>query len=101
MNKKTIQELIADGFFKLFSKTIWLKKFQSNSRQDGAFGRSDDLMNVISINEDIPTDNQEETLLHEVIHLIDANLGLKLTEEQTQGLSVGFYDFLRSNGLMD
>jgi Zn-dependent peptidase ImmA (M78 family) len=105
MSKKVkdsqLECILENGSMYLFSKIISVQKFKSNSRTDTAFGRSDDLMNVISINESIPLSNQEETLLHEVIHLIESNLGLELQEKQVQGLSVGLYDFLKSNGFLD
>jgi len=96
----TLINLIEAGSLRLFSKTIYISEFQTQSRKDGNFGNSDDKTSTIGICADLPYETKEETLLHEVIHHIEANLMLKMTEEQVMGLSVGLYDFLKSNQLI-
>jgi hypothetical protein len=100
MNQKRISSLIESGFFKLFSKMVLVQQFEPHDRSDLAMGRSEERKNIVSVASDMPDDLKEETLLHETIHLISANLMLGLTENQVQGLSIGLYDFLKSNGLI-
>jgi hypothetical protein len=100
MSQKSLLYFIATKSFKLFSKTVCVKEFEARDRMESAMGRSDSKNNQISICKELPSDVQEETLLHETIHLISENLGLELKEKQVQGLSVGLYDFLKSNGLI-
>jgi len=46
---------------------------------------------TICINEELAKDQSDETLLHEVIHIIDGELVLGLTEETVARLAVGLY----------
>lgn len=39
----------------------------------------------------------DSTLLHEIIHVIDVNRALKLSEEQVQSLSTGIYAVIVDN----
>ena len=45
----------------------------------------------ICINEELAKDQTDETLLHEVIHIIDGELVLGLSEETVARLAVGLY----------
>lgn len=71
----------------------------SYGRDDNAMGRSDSKLGNIYICSEMPKDIQEQTLLHEVLHIIDYNLGTKLTEEQVLALSAGMYSFFKENKL--
>lgn len=54
-------------------------------------GRSNRDFGLIQIHPGITAQEQEETLLHEVIHIVDQSLKLDLSEEQVIRLSVGLY----------
>ena len=46
---------------------------------------------VICLDETLAADQAEDTLLHEVLHIIDGELALNFSEETIQRLSVGLY----------
>ena len=46
------------------------KEIESNGRGDVSMGRSDSKMAVITINEDMPKEMKESTLIHEWIHAV-------------------------------
>jgi Zn-dependent peptidase ImmA (M78 family) len=62
-------------------------------------GLCDSTKNEISINKNLPTENKEETLLHEIIHNISDNVAIGLTEEQTQALGSCLYSVLKDNDI--
>lgn len=45
----------------------------------------------------MPHDEERETLLHELIHAVDEQLGIRMTEKRVRMLSVGVYALLRDN----
>ena len=53
-----------------------LKEIESNGRDDGAMGRCDAKMGVISINKEQPVAIKECTLIHEWLHGVLDNNGL-------------------------
>lgn len=97
----SFKELFSNLKFNLFQKEYTLSFFSSPSRQDTAMGRMDGKIAHVSICQDMPPDTQEETFLHEVIHHIDEQLAIKLSEEQTTALSTGLYCFLKENKLIN
>jgi len=60
----------------------WLiKTFDPQSRQDGAMGRSDSKLGIISISSDLDGPMQESTLIHEWVHGILEIYGVAAPEE--------------------
>ena len=51
----------------------------------------------ITIDEDVHLQQREETLLHEIIHAIDGDRDLELSEGQIGGVSAGVYQAMRDN----
>lgn len=47
-----------------------VKEVESNARDDGAMGRSDSKMALITLNKDMPKEVKESTLIHEWIHAV-------------------------------
>ncbi len=68
-------------------------------RQDTMMGKSDCKDGKILLCSDMPTEIQEQTFFHEVIHLIDMNLSLNLKESQVNALATGLYSFIKENKL--
>lgn len=54
----------------------------------------------IYLNERFNKDQQNETLLHEVIHGIDEFMNIGLTEDQVERLGKGMYLVLKENNLL-
>lgn len=55
------------------------------------------LNGIIYIRKSLYPDEQKETLLHEVIHCIDYQLKLDLSEAQVHRLAVGLYAVMADN----
>ena len=51
----------------------------------------------IKINNSIKSEHKKETLLHEVIHILSSETGIKLRENQVGALSSGLYDTMKRN----
>lgn len=69
--------------------------------EDGKYywGRTTHSNKLIEVRSDHDDDVQSETLLHEVVHCIDASLGLGLTEKQVSGLAGGLFAVVVDNRL--
>jgi len=52
---------------------------------------------TIRINKNMPPENRNKVLLHEIIHAIADENGIGLTETQTSVLATGLFAFLRDN----
>ena len=94
-----MRELIEDKEVRILGVNYKISLFDSPGREDGSMGRSDVMMGKITICKDMPQDIQEQTLLHEILHIIDLNVGTKLTEEQVTALSAGLYSVIKENNL--
>jgi len=53
--------------------------------------------NIIRIEKDTTREIKEETILHEVIHAINIDCGLKFTETQISTLSCTLYTVMKEN----
>jgi len=78
------------GTLSVLSKTYAITEL---ARMDDKtfLGRSNRDFGLIEIHSGITVQEQEETLLHEVIHIVDQSLKLDLSEDQVIRLSVGLY----------
>lgn len=47
-----------------------VKEVESNARDDGAMGRSDSKMALITLNKEMPKEVKESTLIHEWLHSV-------------------------------
>jgi len=60
------------------------------------FGRTDHMLKTITIDTSHRTN---ETFLHEIIHAVEVNRGLELSETQVKSLSHGLYATIKDNKL--
>jgi hypothetical protein len=51
----------------------------------------------IELNSAVDQDQKDETLLHEIVHCLDANMGLGLSERQVSSLSTGLHSVFKDN----
>ena len=70
-------------------------------RDDGVlhYGHCDHALGVINLNPESRKSQAEQTLLHEIIHIIDNELRLNFSEKQVTQLSSGLYSVLRDNNI--
>jgi hypothetical protein len=94
-----MRNIIEEKEVKVLGINYKISLFDSPGRADGSMGRSDVMMGKITICKDMPQDIQEQTLWHEILHVIDTNVGTKLTEEQVTALSGGLYSVIKENNL--
>lgn len=71
------------------------KKYKLNKVKEadttGFLGGANSVKQIITIRTDLPKEQYEDTLLHEVIHIIDGELKTELTEAQVCRLAVGLF----------
>ena len=65
----------------------------------GKLGQCDASSQVLRIASDLPRDGKESSLLHEIIHAVEMQLGLDLSEAQVKGLETGLYQVFTQNGV--
>lgn len=56
---------------------------------------------IIRISNDLPQQQQEETLLHEIIHAVGHCQGMKMSEAEVIRLSHGLYSVLANNQMIN
>lgn len=71
--------------------------YKPSSEVKGYLGLCDADSNVIVMRKNLEHTKHREVLLHEVIHAIDENYGLKLGEEKVNNLAQHFYSLLSEN----
>ena len=71
-------------------------KVNQNDLETRFFGMADHMERKITIDTVHRTDS---TFLHEIVHAVDVNRHLSLTEEQVKSLSHGLYAVIKDNKL--
>lgn len=61
------------------------------------YGMVDHGKATIELNDSNSTERDIQTLLHEIVHVIDEQRGLSLSEEQVDKLAYGILDLIRTN----
>ena len=74
-----------------------LVKFEDEIWTEDTMGIANLAHQKILINENLKDDAKLTTFWHEAIHIIEHTLGLKLTEQQVDGISTGVFSILRDN----
>lgn len=77
-------------FVTILGKVYSVDRFNDSGMQ-GLMGSAKRTAGRINISTEQSTESAEETLLHEVIHIVDGELLLGLSEETVARLAVGIY----------
>lgn len=85
---------------KIKYEIVWIKEFVNDSKQMGEC-RRDELTRQIVISESQPKGEVFKTFLHEVLHAIDLENDINLTESQVRKLENGIFRVLRLNNTLD
>jgi hypothetical protein len=80
--------------------TFNVKLSSGDAVADRDCGWSRPFNNLISINSDFPVSQQESTLLHEIIEIINSSFELKLEHKQIMTLECSLYQVLKENKLL-
>lgn len=65
----------------------------------GHDGWCDHENNIIYIQSDLTEDGKKTTLLHEIIHIVERNNSIKLTERDVMCLESGLFQIIHDNKL--
>jgi len=65
--------------------------------KDGYWGDTRHTRHTLAIDKDLPNLERDSTLIHEVLHIIDQQFVLKLSEEDITRLENGLAEFLFNN----
>ena len=86
------------------SVTILFKKYtvgrDSNTRDDKGnllYGQIDHIEQLITLNEDAGLEQQKATLMHEMVHGLDALYSIGLKEKQVEKLGTALYMLVWDN----
>ena len=71
------------------------------TRKENSFGTVDFLERKIYITHGMRPDAAEETLFHELVHMVETHLNIPLEEEHVSQLSMGIYHLIKENKLFN
>lgn len=84
----------------ILGKTFKVSVQEIGSDQEEVSGLCRPAMQEILINERLPQEAQETTLIHEIIEAINEFMELKLKHPQITSLETGIYQVLKDNKLL-
>ncbi len=82
---------------KLLDHEIKVKLEDPGNWDRNNMGHSDIGAGTITIDNTMPTDTIQSTLIHELIHIIAGLNSISLTEQSVDGLAIGIYSFIKNN----
>lgn len=71
--------------------------FQYSEAPEPILGFCETYLQKISVLKGLPTETEQETFLHEVIHAVEEQLSLGMTENQVYALACGLYAVYKNN----
>jgi len=78
-------------------KTYRIQYVKGQPLAEDDMGECDDENQLISVCEGLPLGNEQDTVLHELIHALDKQFTIKLKEAQVAGLATALLVFLKDN----
>jgi hypothetical protein len=87
---------------KAFGRTYTIVRDNNVTDRMECWGYLDAMRDVIVLkerNSEFTLGNEKQVFLHELMHVVDSNFHIGLTEEQIQTLSVGLVTILTDNNL--
>jgi hypothetical protein len=85
-----------------FGRTYVIHRDNNAANIKQCWGFFDPIADTIILREhdcDLTSGRERQVFVHEIIHLLDDNLQIKLNEKQTQLLAVGLSTIISENGL--
>jgi len=82
---------------KVVGKVYRIQFVKGHPLEEDDMGECDDENQLISVCDGLPLGNEQDTVLHECIHALDKQFGLKLKEAQVTGLATAMLAFLKDN----
>lgn len=88
---------MTDIQIKFMSQNWQIRDSQVNELPEDTLGLCDPKTNTITVDPNLPPHVWQQTLGHELVHLIEMTLNLCLTEQQVDTLSTGLIHLLKEN----
>jgi len=82
---------------KFMSQNWQIRDSKTDELPEDTLGLCDPKTNTITVDPDLPLDVWQQTLGHELVHLIEMTLNLSLTEQQVDTLATGLIHLLKEN----
>lgn len=76
---------------RIFGQEYAIEYFEPHTPNDAATGRAMMAAGKIRLANNMPRDQTEETLLHEVVHIVADMTNVDLTEAQVSAISLGLF----------
>lgn len=86
-----------DMQIKFMSQQWQIRDSQDLELPEDTLGLCDPKTNTIIVDPNLPTHVWQQTLAHELVHLIEMTLNLCLTEQQVDTLAIGAIHLLKEN----
>ena len=82
---------------KIIGKTYSIRYVSGKPLDDGNLGELDHDKQAITIRTGQPLQQEQDTVLHEIMHGVDHELFLKMSEKQVRGMATGILAVLNDN----
>ncbi len=82
---------------KIIGKTYGISYATGKPLDDGNLGELDHDKQSITIRVGQPLEQEQDTILHEILHGVDHELFLKMSEKQVRGMATGLLAVLKDN----
>ena len=85
------------NIIRVMSQRVTVTPCDANGWDTGSFGQYDSAANEIKVKNGLHPDVADNTICHELCHVIETMVGIQLTEEQIQAMGFGWYTIIRDN----
>lgn len=99
MKKQSHYQTLRFNNIKVHGKNFSVTPFKDDLSKGEACGFTNVKLNVIQFDPNTGVDALKETLLHELIHVVDFDAQLEMTERQVHACAAGIYSILKDNPL--
>lgn len=80
-----------------FMSQAWQIRYAQYKELTDCVGQCDPNTNTILIDRTLSDDVRSQTVMHELMHVVEMTMNLNLTEQQVDCLAAGWLHLLRSN----
>ena len=81
----------------IVGKTYKIQYVKGQPLEEDDMGECDDESQLISVCDGLPLGNEQDTVLHECLHALDKQFGIRLTEKHVTRLAPALLSFVKDN----
>lgn len=81
----------------IVGKTYRIQYVRGQPLEEDDMGECDDENQLISVCDGLPLGNEQDTVLHECLHALDKQFGIRLSERQVTRLAPALLAFVKDN----